>query len=145
LVPAKSNSYYQAFNVKSLFEEIDGPKKSQVKLKGQIKHITNQDYPIQEVVEQSRMSRSNLKSKKPRHWGRSKVEDLVRGEKFKTATLGEIVSLEKSNKNVIGTLPMLQPRSSEVNSYYQAFNVKSLFGEIDCPKKSQVNLKGQIK
>nr|GEW20197.1 transposase (putative), gypsy type [Tanacetum cinerariifolium] len=32
------------------------------------------------------------------------------------------------------------------NSYYQAFNVKSLFGEIDCPKKSQVklNLKGQI-
>nr|GFA43157.1 DNA/RNA polymerases superfamily protein [Tanacetum cinerariifolium] len=33
LVSAKSNSYYQAFNVKSLFEEIDCPKKSQVKLK----------------------------------------------------------------------------------------------------------------
>nr|GEV99190.1 integrase, catalytic region, zinc finger, CCHC-type, peptidase aspartic, catalytic [Tanacetum cinerariifolium] len=33
LVPAKSNSYYQAFNVKSLFGEIDCPKKSQVKLK----------------------------------------------------------------------------------------------------------------
>nr|GEW90757.1 hypothetical protein [Tanacetum cinerariifolium] len=32
LVPAKSNSYYQAFNVKSLFWEIDGPKKSQVEL-----------------------------------------------------------------------------------------------------------------
>nr|GEX54892.1 copia protein [Tanacetum cinerariifolium] len=31
------------------------------------------------------------------------------------------------------------------NSYYQAFNVKSLFGEIDCPKKSQVMLKCQIK
>nr|GEW36271.1 uncharacterized mitochondrial protein AtMg00810-like [Tanacetum cinerariifolium] len=28
------------------------------------------------------------------------------------------------------------------NSYYQAFNVKSLFGEIGCPKKSQVKLKG---
>nr|GEY13769.1 hypothetical protein [Tanacetum cinerariifolium] len=27
------------------------------------------------------------------------------------------------------------------NSNYQAFNVKSLFGEIDCPKKSQVKLK----
>nr|GEU79948.1 reverse transcriptase domain-containing protein [Tanacetum cinerariifolium] len=34
LVPTKSNSYYQAFNVKSLFGEIDCPKKSQVKLKG---------------------------------------------------------------------------------------------------------------
>nr|GEU93298.1 reverse transcriptase domain-containing protein [Tanacetum cinerariifolium] len=33
LVPVKSNSYYKAFNVKSLFGEIDGPKKSQVKLK----------------------------------------------------------------------------------------------------------------
>nr|GEV61389.1 hypothetical protein [Tanacetum cinerariifolium] len=37
LVPAKSNSYYQAFNFKSLFGEIDGPKKSQVELEGQIK------------------------------------------------------------------------------------------------------------
>nr|GEU32140.1 reverse transcriptase domain-containing protein [Tanacetum cinerariifolium] len=33
LVPAKSNSYYQAFNDKSLFGEIIIPKKSQVKLK----------------------------------------------------------------------------------------------------------------
>nr|GEV63443.1 hypothetical protein [Tanacetum cinerariifolium] len=33
LVPAKSKSYYQAFNVKSLFGEIVSPKKSQVKLK----------------------------------------------------------------------------------------------------------------
>nr|GFB76400.1 hypothetical protein [Tanacetum cinerariifolium] len=39
LVPAKSSPYYQAFNVKSLFGEIDCPKKSQVKLKGQIKMI----------------------------------------------------------------------------------------------------------
>nr|GFA63916.1 hypothetical protein [Tanacetum cinerariifolium] len=37
LVPAKSNSYYQAFNVNSQFGEIDCPKKSRVKLKGQIK------------------------------------------------------------------------------------------------------------
>nr|GEZ77725.1 reverse transcriptase domain-containing protein [Tanacetum cinerariifolium] len=37
LVPTKSNSYYQAFKVKSLFGEIDCPKISQVKLKGQIK------------------------------------------------------------------------------------------------------------
>nr|GEY86659.1 hypothetical protein [Tanacetum cinerariifolium] len=34
LVPTKSNSYYQAINVKSLFGEIDCPKISQVKLKG---------------------------------------------------------------------------------------------------------------
>nr|GEX17771.1 hypothetical protein [Tanacetum cinerariifolium] len=31
------------------------------------------------------------------------------------------------------------------NSYYQSINVKSQFGEIDYHKKSQVNLKGQIK
>nr|GFC08485.1 hypothetical protein [Tanacetum cinerariifolium] len=30
-------------------------------------------------------------------------------------------------------------------SYYHAFNVKSLFGEIDCPKISQVKLEGKIK
>nr|GEX49345.1 reverse transcriptase domain-containing protein [Tanacetum cinerariifolium] len=45
---------------------------------------------------------------------------------------------------------LLEPTSNKLlvaklNSYYQAFNVKSLFGEIDCPKKSQVKLKGQIK
>nr|GEX33118.1 hypothetical protein [Tanacetum cinerariifolium] len=33
---------------------------------------------------------------------RSQVRDLDSGDKFKTSTLGEIVSLEKSNKNVIG-------------------------------------------
>nr|GEY02122.1 hypothetical protein [Tanacetum cinerariifolium] len=43
LVPAKSNSYYQAFNVESLFGEIVSPKKSQVKLKCQIK-AQNQDH-----------------------------------------------------------------------------------------------------
>nr|GEZ24626.1 hypothetical protein [Tanacetum cinerariifolium] len=48
------------------------------------------------------MSRSISIGKKPRHWGRSKVKDLDSGEKFKTSTSGEIVSLEKSNKNVIG-------------------------------------------
>nr|GFA04922.1 hypothetical protein [Tanacetum cinerariifolium] len=39
LVPAKSSSYCQAFNVKLLYGEIASPKKSQVKLKGQIKMI----------------------------------------------------------------------------------------------------------
>nr|GEV49260.1 reverse transcriptase domain-containing protein [Tanacetum cinerariifolium] len=39
LIPAKSNSFYQAFNVKSLFGEIVSPKISQVQLKGQIKMI----------------------------------------------------------------------------------------------------------
>nr|GEZ69909.1 hypothetical protein [Tanacetum cinerariifolium] len=39
LVPAKSNSYYQAFNVKSQFREIDRPEKYQVELEGQIKMI----------------------------------------------------------------------------------------------------------
>nr|GEZ53490.1 hypothetical protein [Tanacetum cinerariifolium] len=39
LVPAKSKSYYQAFNVKSLFGEIVSPKKSQVKLKCQTRLI----------------------------------------------------------------------------------------------------------
>nr|GEZ36359.1 hypothetical protein [Tanacetum cinerariifolium] len=34
LVPAKSSSYCQAFNVKLLYGEIASPKKSQVKLKG---------------------------------------------------------------------------------------------------------------
>nr|GFB36430.1 hypothetical protein [Tanacetum cinerariifolium] len=37
LIPAKSNSYCQAFNVKSLYGELVSPKKSQVKLEGQIK------------------------------------------------------------------------------------------------------------
>nr|GEU31276.1 retrovirus-related Pol polyprotein from transposon TNT 1-94 [Tanacetum cinerariifolium] len=39
LVPAKSNSYCQAFNVKSLYGEIVSLKKSHVKLEGQIKVI----------------------------------------------------------------------------------------------------------
>nr|GEU56630.1 hypothetical protein [Tanacetum cinerariifolium] len=39
LIPAKSNSYYQAFNVKSQFGEIGRPKKYQVELEGQIKMI----------------------------------------------------------------------------------------------------------
>nr|GEX33523.1 hypothetical protein [Tanacetum cinerariifolium] len=34
---------------------------------------------------------------------------------------------------------------AKLNSYYQAFHVKLMFGEIDCPKKSQVELEGQIK
>nr|GEY96248.1 hypothetical protein [Tanacetum cinerariifolium] len=97
LVPAKSNSYYQVFNVKSLFREIDCPKKSQVKL---------EDYPPKEVVKQSRMSRHYPSKDKEIITGRrSKVRDLDYGEKFKTSSFGEIVSLEKSNKNVIDPTP----------------------------------------
>nr|GEY82572.1 hypothetical protein [Tanacetum cinerariifolium] len=46
LVPAKSNSYYQSINVKSQFEEIDFPKKSQVKLEGQIKEVVSRSYKM---------------------------------------------------------------------------------------------------
>nr|GFA75578.1 reverse transcriptase domain-containing protein [Tanacetum cinerariifolium] len=101
LVPTKSNSYYQAFNVNSLFGEIDGPKKSQVELEA----ITNQDYPLPEVVEQSRMSRYYPSKDKENTIGRrSQVRDLDSEEKFKTSTLGEIVSLEKSNKECYRSL-----------------------------------------
>nr|GFA94902.1 hypothetical protein [Tanacetum cinerariifolium] len=62
----------------------------------------NQVYPPQEVVEQSRMSRYYLSKDKENTTGRrSQVRDLDSGEKFKTSTLGEIVSLENSIKNVI--------------------------------------------
>nr|GEV61543.1 hypothetical protein [Tanacetum cinerariifolium] len=56
----------------------------------------NQDYPPQEVVDQSRSQVI-----------RSKVRDLDIGgvQRFKTSTLREIVSLEKSNKNVNGLHP----------------------------------------
>nr|GEY55245.1 hypothetical protein [Tanacetum cinerariifolium] len=47
--------------------------------------------------------RSNPSKDKENITGRrSQVRDLDSGEMFKTSTLGEIVSLEKSNKNVIG-------------------------------------------
>nr|GEY77431.1 retrovirus-related Pol polyprotein from transposon TNT 1-94 [Tanacetum cinerariifolium] len=59
-----------------------------------------QDYPPREVVEKSRMSRYYPSKDKEIITGRrSKVRDLDSGEKFKTSTLREIVSLEKSNKN----------------------------------------------
>nr|GEX34104.1 hypothetical protein [Tanacetum cinerariifolium] len=53
----------------------------------------------------------------------------------------EILLEPTSNKLLVGTLPMLQPRSSEVKFINQAFNVKSLFEEIASPKNSQVKLK----
>nr|GEY98190.1 hypothetical protein [Tanacetum cinerariifolium] len=72
----------------------------------QAKSHYKQDYPPQEVVKQSRMSRHYpLKDKEIITGRRSKVRDLDSGEKFKTSTLGEIVSLEKSNKNVNGLHP----------------------------------------
>nr|GFB83741.1 hypothetical protein [Tanacetum cinerariifolium] len=108
LVPAKSNSYYQAVIVKSLFGEIVSPKKSQFKLKCQTRliiKITKHEClkPLQikttfhkklSINQECQDLRSNL----------SKDRDLdIRGDqKLKTSTLGEIVSLEKSNKNVNG-------------------------------------------
>nr|GFA11063.1 hypothetical protein [Tanacetum cinerariifolium] len=84
LVLAKSNSYCQAFNVKSLNGEIDCPKKSQVKLKGQIKTIVHEKLSINQECQDL--------SSNP-----SKDKDLKIGgdQKLKTSTLREIVSLEK--------------------------------------------------
>nr|GEZ46826.1 hypothetical protein [Tanacetum cinerariifolium] len=73
------------------------------------------------------MSRSNSKSKKPRHWGRSKVEDVVRGEKFKTSTLGEIVSLEKSKKECHRSLNNnILPVEKETLYAYLAVSVEAV-------------------
>nr|GEY10439.1 hypothetical protein [Tanacetum cinerariifolium] len=62
---------------------------------------------------------------------RSQVRDLDSGEKFKTSTLGEIVSLEKSNKNVIG------------NGYHQKVKIKAKPDKIEhgmeSVEKSKVN------
>nr|GFA62022.1 hypothetical protein [Tanacetum cinerariifolium] len=49
LVLAKSNSYYQALNVKSVSEEIVSPKKSQVKLKWSCKSSVELEYQLEEV------------------------------------------------------------------------------------------------
>nr|GEY40990.1 hypothetical protein [Tanacetum cinerariifolium] len=78
--------------------------------------ITNHDYPPQEVVKQLRMSRYYPSKDKEIITGRrSKVRDLDSGEKFETSTLGEIVSLEKSNKNVNGLHPTSQSQFSICN------------------------------
>nr|GEW79728.1 reverse transcriptase domain-containing protein [Tanacetum cinerariifolium] len=72
--------------------------------------ITNQDYPSREVVDQSRMSRHKIKSIV--HMKNLEDRDLDIGgdQKLKTSTLEEIVSLEKSNKNVIeGVYLVMKP------------------------------------
>nr|GEX63889.1 hypothetical protein [Tanacetum cinerariifolium] len=43
------------------------------------------------------------------------------------------------------TLPMLQPRSSEVKFILSSYQCQITVWEIDGPKKSQVKLEGQIK
>nr|GEW80019.1 hypothetical protein [Tanacetum cinerariifolium] len=166
LVPAKSNSYHQAFKVKSLFGEIDCPKKSQVKLKGsyalswkpcqrdslnppdhryiadvaasfqrsQIHNIKlsmsnhclgrfhyNQDYPSREGVDQSRMSRYKTNPSKDRDL------DIVGDQKLKTSTLGEIVSLEKSNKNVNGLRILTSYQSMSVWAFQVTADVPEIY------------------
>nr|GEV62519.1 hypothetical protein [Tanacetum cinerariifolium] len=51
----------------------------------------------------------------------------------------EILLEPTSNKLLVASFQRSQ------NPYYQAFNVKSLYGEIASPKKSHVKLEGQIK
>nr|GEW89963.1 hypothetical protein [Tanacetum cinerariifolium] len=101
----------KAFNVKSLFGEIFSPKKitSQAQMSNKAHNqdhkarmfeaITNQDYPSQEVVDQSRMSRHKIKSIVHKKYSKDRELDIGGDQKLETSTLGEIVSLEKSNKN----------------------------------------------
>nr|GEZ52960.1 hypothetical protein [Tanacetum cinerariifolium] len=91
LVPAKSISYYQAFNVKSLFGEIVSPKKSQVKPKCQTRLIVKISKheclkPLQikttlheklSINQESQVIRSNPSNDRDLDIGRrSKVRDL---------------------------------------------------------------------
>nr|GFB17069.1 hypothetical protein [Tanacetum cinerariifolium] len=57
----------------------------------------------------------------------------------------EILLEPTSNKLLLGTLPMLQPHSSEVKFIKSRFQCQITVGEIISPKNSQVKLKGQIK
>nr|GEV46701.1 reverse transcriptase domain-containing protein [Tanacetum cinerariifolium] len=84
------------------------------------------------------MSRSNSISKKLRHWGISKVKDLESGEKFKTSTLGEIVSLEKSNKNVFGLRisTSYQSMSAAVSSGHR-LNIREGYSHVRQKKRGQ--------
>nr|GFB70202.1 hypothetical protein [Tanacetum cinerariifolium] len=61
--------------------------------------LYNQDYPSQEVVDQSRMSRHKIKSIIHKKYLEDRDLDIGGDQKLETSTLGEIVSLEKSNKN----------------------------------------------
>nr|GFA28392.1 hypothetical protein [Tanacetum cinerariifolium] len=58
---------------------------------------------------------------------------------------GKSINVQDLETNLFWEFGKFTSHDAKSNSYYQVFNVKSLFGEIDCPKKSQVKLKGQIK
>nr|GEX64189.1 hypothetical protein [Tanacetum cinerariifolium] len=65
--------------------------------------ITNHEClkPLQSRLPSTRNCRS-IKNVKIKDQILQRIENSTLGERFKTSTLGEIVSLEKSNKNVIG-------------------------------------------
>nr|GEZ95128.1 hypothetical protein [Tanacetum cinerariifolium] len=71
-----------------------------------------------------------LKEKENITGRRSQVRDLNSGEKFKTSTLGEIVSLEKSNKNVIG-LRIITSYQSNVISFRIVHRLTSIVNRIE--------------
>nr|GEX34825.1 hypothetical protein [Tanacetum cinerariifolium] len=106
----------------------------------------NQDYSPQEVIEQSRMSRYYPSKDKEIITGRrSKVRDLDSGEKFKTSTLGEIVSLEKSNKNVLGFQPTSQSQFSISNRLNGVIELDSSVEMNDKPSQRDLdNLFGPL-
>nr|GEW27513.1 putative ribonuclease H-like domain-containing protein [Tanacetum cinerariifolium] len=130
------NPYYQAFNVKSLYGEIASPKKSQVELKA----ITKQDYPPQEVVEQSRMSRSNSIKFKT-----STMEEM---KSFKTSTLGEIYALVNHSKFPLHKVPAAAPPKSQsilttaarTGNPQQALKDKGII-DSGCSRLGHVNFK----
>nr|GEV27651.1 retrovirus-related Pol polyprotein from transposon TNT 1-94 [Tanacetum cinerariifolium] len=79
LVSAKSISYYQAFNVKSLFGEIGCPKKSQVKLKGLEEGLSSKNYV-----------RKFLRALHPK-W-RAKVATIEESKDLSSLALDELIS-----------------------------------------------------
>nr|GEY72878.1 hypothetical protein [Tanacetum cinerariifolium] len=69
----------------------------------------------------------------------SQVRDIDSGEKFKTSTLGEIVSLEKSIKNVID---QLRERDETVRNLQSKINISKMLnlGSNDDSTASSVNV-----
>nr|GEY45367.1 integrase, catalytic region, zinc finger, CCHC-type, peptidase aspartic, catalytic [Tanacetum cinerariifolium] len=61
LVPAKSNSYYQVLNVKSLFGEIDCLKKSQVKLEGTLPMLQPRSSEVKFILSSSQCKKDKYK------------------------------------------------------------------------------------
>nr|GFB12844.1 hypothetical protein [Tanacetum cinerariifolium] len=132
LVPVKSNSYYQAFNVKSLFGEIVSPMKSQVKLKCQTRLIIK-------IIKHECLK--PLQSRLPSTRSIQKLETSTLGEKLETSTLGEIVSLEKSNKNVNG----LHPTSRRQFSICNRLNGVNGLGQYSSNITKAIKKKAQTK